>query len=884
MATTLPRVPTSEDEDEEGEGPRAAPAAAASAGRAGSRAGSTSRSQNSEDRDPWLRRDPWQRGEPGRGAPRDPDYVQFLQWREGQQNRNPWSTNPWNFARDEHERTTAGPPPEWDGENLEFKDYKLKAKIWLRTTRTPPAARGPLLLKSLTKGPWEDLKFLAGQDEWLVDPLNGEKLIELMNTNEFYGEELREDMLAACSRITFHLRRQKGEKARTFLTRWDNAERKVRDHGVTLPPEFLGFLLVNALSLDSEVKQMLQYTKGGLKVTDIKEWLRVQETDLDMTSLGSEKKKQSGNYLLEPDEVHAVQHVTEENDASEDDEPVEMLLTAIQELEEGAEDLPAVEFTEAEAQEILMTMVKDKQVKRNVRTFTGSKFAKNNRDLARGYGAGRNGVLRPGNYKVSIEEIKKRTRCNHCNEVGHWRRECPQKSRPGAGGGQKSGKSQDVHYLESYNEAEIFLAELCHPENYVPDFLPEYDMAINRDLLDDASGFDWRHAQSCDFLPQVRPKQLTELQRPRDHSDPLLTDPHGEPSSEAWLHRGAILQPPPGLEKVSFEDDCHHEPGHHTPSVETDGHARTIWSVGHPDGGSGISPDDQGARGIVVEVLSFRLHERQIDQRGFPAPRSPTPSGWSQISSQVGDGRNMDYQEDSPRSLAGSTVSSRMAPMTPPRRAQRGGASQNVPQVPEMIDMEDAPPQQQPVIQQMMQNAPYCHCGYPARMKVSMTEQNHNRIFWRCYHRRGNQNQNSCAFFQWAGQQPLRPGVPTETDPVTYAQSQCKHPETTKAGSNHFVKKERCLICGLVLRHEKVNQENLEQATQPPKTKPASSVVPMSTLFSAVAPEYQDFLEWRRMRAQQDAAQASTWTPQDPPFNVFGMNGAPSRPPRSSRR
>ena len=31
-------------------------------------------------------------------------------------------------------------------------------------------ARGPLLLKSLTKGPWQDLKHLASDDKWLSDP------------------------------------------------------------------------------------------------------------------------------------------------------------------------------------------------------------------------------------------------------------------------------------------------------------------------------------------------------------------------------------------------------------------------------------------------------------------------------------------------------------------------------------------------------------------------------------------------------------------------------------------------------------------------------------------------------------------------------------------
>ena len=36
------------------------------------------------------------------------------------------------------------------------------------------------------------------------------------------------------------------------MTRWDTAERKVREHDVKLPADFLGFLMVNALQLDPE--------------------------------------------------------------------------------------------------------------------------------------------------------------------------------------------------------------------------------------------------------------------------------------------------------------------------------------------------------------------------------------------------------------------------------------------------------------------------------------------------------------------------------------------------------------------------------------------------------------------------------------------------------
>ena len=156
--------------------------------------------------DPWARQDPWSR-EPRAGRPlplsNGAEYEQFLQWRAqfgggtfGGYDGGFHSQGPLGEAlREQHERTTAGPPPEWDGVKCEFKDYKIRVRLWLRTTKTPPVARGPLLLKGLTGGPWENTKHLANDDSWLNDPRNGETLIQLMDTKEMYGEEERESML-----------------------------------------------------------------------------------------------------------------------------------------------------------------------------------------------------------------------------------------------------------------------------------------------------------------------------------------------------------------------------------------------------------------------------------------------------------------------------------------------------------------------------------------------------------------------------------------------------------------------------------------------------------------------------------------------------------------
>ena len=130
---------------------------------------------------------------------------------------------------------------------------------------------------------------------------------------------------------------------------------------------------------------------------------------MDLSNLGVDKKKVAVNYLFDDEQGEFEVHRIQDPDAGEpDDEDFEVLLAAVNDLE-GEDSETKVEISEAEAKEILMAMVKGKP---RPRSFQGAMKVKKNRDLARGYGAGRNGSIRPGTYKVSIEELQKRTRCH----------------------------------------------------------------------------------------------------------------------------------------------------------------------------------------------------------------------------------------------------------------------------------------------------------------------------------------------------------------------------------------------------------------------------------------------------------------------------------------
>ncbi|CAE7232206.1 RE1 [Symbiodinium sp. CCMP2456] len=407
------------------------------------------------------------------------EYEQFRRWmqirererhgrRRGRDSREPSrrrDDDDDEFGNDS--RANAGPPPPWDGTESPFEDYLIRARIWVNTTKARAKARGPLLLKALSGTPFQDFKYLAKDLSWLADPDNAEILLSKMDSPEYYGDDQDEHLLASLARITYHLKRQKSESARQFLGRWEAAERKVHEHKVNLPAIYKGFLLINALGLpEGDIKALLNFTQGSIEPKDVKNWLRKHEAKLQANQLGND------SMMKNPKTPSSAVHLVEDPDDAgldlldeiDDTEDLDTMETMLADLLDADPPEPGT-FEESEAAEILAMMIKEKK-----KSYVQSAQLKKDRELGRGYRGGASGgpsraaqgPIRPGTYRLSIAELKQRTRCQKCGQLGHWKRECPNKP-SGAG----SSNQKETHLLEveldDYEDAMF-----CHMLERIP--------------------------------------------------------------------------------------------------------------------------------------------------------------------------------------------------------------------------------------------------------------------------------------------------------------------------------------------------------------------------------------------------------------------------------
>ena len=318
-------------------------------------------------------------------------------------------------------KSSVGPPPSYDGSRSAgaWDEYRIRARLWLRTTPIEERARGPRMLQALTGQAFESMKHLADSDEWMEDPRNGHLLLEEMAKPTFFGKEELESLWGALQKLLYTKLRSDDDDLGSFRNKFEEAVRKIKKHGVSLPDQALGFLYLKQLRADSfTLERIITMTNGELGLEEVMTAAR----KLKMRLLDDTEDKRKQVWLQDLGEDPADSNP--EGDGA--DEELEALEGALQDLEDETDPL-----NEDEAKDVLMNLIKQK-VTGPVQNMSYRQVQSVKRDIqnARGFRSvqpGQNHRNRPDRPKADIGYLKSITRCKNCNMVGHWHRECPHK-------------------------------------------------------------------------------------------------------------------------------------------------------------------------------------------------------------------------------------------------------------------------------------------------------------------------------------------------------------------------------------------------------------------------------------------------------------------------
>ena len=298
------------------------------------------------------------------------------------------------------------PPPTYDGENpeLTFRMYEKAVKLWQFETDVPIRKQGAKMLRALTgaaKLAAEDLDF----DE--IAQENGVKNV-LNKLREFFSPHLEVSLPRAFETAVYGQPRAAKESFIEYVTRVDRAFLYLEKEGVSLPEGAQGYIMYRQASLTEAQEQRVQtWTEGKYDRKSIVTSLRKLDKVI--------KEKGKGHFYEEQSDGAGQIFASEEAENYEDSDEEHIYIN------EG--DLNEV-YDEAEMVAALASYKEVRQALKEKRVSRG--FYPNAWNRDKGSGKGFAGGKKGGSTarKIHIEQLKLRTRCNRCQQIGHWEKEC----------------------------------------------------------------------------------------------------------------------------------------------------------------------------------------------------------------------------------------------------------------------------------------------------------------------------------------------------------------------------------------------------------------------------------------------------------------------------
>ena len=318
-----------------------------------------------------------------------------------------WQSKWWTSSQ---QKGDFADPPSWGGWP-NFRLWKRAVSRWDRNTDVAVWRRAEKLLKSF------DWELQSKLDHIPEHVLAGENYLQniyaVMDVmaGEKESSEKRRNVRAAL----YEGARQQGESLAAYAMRRE-AQFIGAEKYMSLPDELKAFMLEEQSGLNRQGVQNLRVLTGGKhNYSEVQQALKV----LDVEEESIFKSNSRSNHYLETgasSEASGAAYFQDKETASDSEEDEDLMFFAIEETD----------LHEGEA----LSFIADWGNKK--RTWKENRQWKAARKKDRRHFDDRDSRARrpEGQRRLSVEELKKITRCSNCHQKGHWREDCTQPLRP----------------------------------------------------------------------------------------------------------------------------------------------------------------------------------------------------------------------------------------------------------------------------------------------------------------------------------------------------------------------------------------------------------------------------------------------------------------------
>ena len=351
-------------------------------------------------------------------------------------------------------------------------------KLLTLSDKVPKEAHGAYVYTLLSGKALECVEHLDPAEYQKED---GQAVLFKLLDQRFPQKDNTDEMAEVLSAV-FSLKATEGESLKTWVSRaselFDRCQRKCN---VSFPEEARGWIVLRRSGLSEEQQAVvLARSLGVLTREEVSRAMRSCYPDFT-----APRKRALGAGMVE-DEVflEASGDLSEPWDEGETFEDVEQFLAQHEMVEVENDDEPEI-FAERDVADVMAVSWKEKrkEITKMQRNRRFSRAA----DLKR-------------QFRVEVEEIKKKTRCHRCGVIGHWSRECKRprtegkssgKGVPSGSGGQstarkESGTAYVEHFIASVGAPVTMIDRLRDRLSHTK---PTEMQEVNEALLVSSPGF-----------------------------------------------------------------------------------------------------------------------------------------------------------------------------------------------------------------------------------------------------------------------------------------------------------------------------------------------------------------------------------------------------------